>query len=130
MVSTADNLGFGFRGRVSMPVNADFSVAIGAGMTGFVLRGRDDANWVFTPQISGIITLEGIRQAPYLLGGIGAYIPTGDATNNRGGPTFHLGIGRARVLNETSLFYEFDPALIIEKSRIDVSLPVRIGLIF
>lgn len=130
LVSTADNLGFGFRGRVSMPLNADFSVAIGAGMTGFVLRGREDANWVFTPQISGILTLEGYRQAPYLFGGIGAYVPTGDPVENRGGPTFHLGVGRVRVLNEASLFYEVNPALIIEKSRVDLSLPVRIGVIF
>ncbi|NNE34294.1 MAG: hypothetical protein HKN13_03595 [Rhodothermales bacterium] len=130
LVSTADNIGVGFRGRVSMPLNADFSFAIGGGMAGFVLRGRQDANWVFTPQISAILTLEGVNQAPYLIGGVGAYIPTGDPTVNRGGPTFHLGVGKVRRLNDTSLFYEVNPALIIEDDRVDLSLPVRIGVIF
>ena len=130
MLSTANNVGIGFRGRVSMPVNADVSVAIGSGITGFALGGSDNARWVFTPQVSGIVTLEGVRQAPYILAGVGAYLPLGEFEGKRHGPTFHAGAGKVRVLRDVSLFYEVDPGIVIEKSRIDLIVPFRIGVIF
>jgi hypothetical protein len=43
VISTLDGLGFGFRGRASAPINADFSLAVDIGFTGFILGGRDRA---------------------------------------------------------------------------------------
>jgi hypothetical protein len=41
-----------------------------------------------------------------------------------------MGIGWVRPLNETTLFYEINPALIIGESKSTVALPFRIGIIF
>ncbi len=130
MLSTADGFGLGFRGRVSAPVNSDLSFALDLGLTGFVLRGRDDATYVFDPQLSAIVTLPSRgRRAPYLLGGLGAYVSFKDG-NNDGGPTLHGGIGWVQTLNETTIFYEIDPALIVGERAVDIVLPLRIGIIF
>lgn len=130
LLSSEDGLGFGFRGRASAPVNADLSFAIDVGAVGFILEGRDDATYIFDPQISAIVTLPGVTSAPYLLGGVGGYIPLSDKANTDSGPTLHLGIGWVRPLHETTLFYEFNPALIIGEKEVQVALPFRIGLIF
>ncbi len=130
LLSSEDGLGFGFRGRASAPVNADLSFAIDVGAVGFILEGRDDATYIFDPQISAIVTLPGVSSAPYLLGGIGGYIPLSDKANTDSGPTLHLGIGWVRPLNETTLFYEVNPALIIGEKDVQVAIPFRIGLIF
>lgn len=130
MVSTADGIGIGFRGRVAAPVNADVSLALDAGFTGFLLGGRRDASYVFDPQFSVIVNLpQTSDQLSYLLFGVGAYVPLGDA-NTGSGPTIHVGYGRVRVLQETSLFYEVNPALVVAESRVDLVIPVRIGIIF
>lgn len=125
-----DGLGLGVRGRASFPVNADFSVAVGAGFAGFLLGGRDDANYLFNPQVSGIITLPRSPQwARYLIGGFGGYFPLGDS-NAEGGPALHLGLGWVRPLQETSLYVEIDPALVIGESRTALIVPARVGVIF
>lgn len=130
MVSTADGIGIGFRGRVSAPVNADVSLALDAGFTGFLLGGRRDASYVFDPQFSVIVNLPQQRdQLSYLLFGAGAYVPMGTSSSSSG-PTIHFGYGRVRVLQETSLFYEIDPAIVVAESRVDLIIPVRIGIIF
>lgn len=130
MVSTQDGLGIGFRGRVSAPVNADVSIAVDAGFTGFILGGRDQASYVFDPQVGAIVNLPGTtEQLSYLLFGVGAYVPMGE-TDSRSGPTLHFGYGRVRVLQETSLFYEINPALIVGERRVDLAIPVRVGIIF
>lgn len=132
LLSTADGIGLGFRGRASAPVNADLSLAVDLGFTGFILQGRDDATYIFDPQASVIVNLPyQPRQLGYLLFGVGAYVPTGDnAADAEGGPTLHLGIGWVHALKESSLFYEIDPALIIGEESVDLALPLRIGLIF
>ncbi len=130
MVSTADGIGIGFRGRVSAPVNADVSLALDGGFTGFILGGRRDASYAFDPQFSVIVNLpQQGDQLSYLLFGAGAYVPLGTSSSSSG-PTIHFGYGRVRVLQETSLFYEIDPAIIIAESRVDLVIPVRIGIIF
>lgn len=130
MVSTADGIGLGFRGRVSAPVNADVSLALDAGFTGFLLGGRRDASYVFEPQFSVIVNIPRTAQElSYLLFGVGAYAPIGESSSSSG-PTIHFGYGRVRVLQETSLFYEINPALIIAESRVDLAIPVRVGIIF
>ncbi len=122
--------GLGVRGRASFPINADFSLAVGAGFAGFLLGGRDDAAYLFNPQVSGVLTLPRSPQwARYLIGGFGGYFPLGDSSKD-GGPAIHLGLGWARPLNETSLYVELDPALVIGETRTALILPARVGVIF
>lgn len=137
MLSTSDGLGLGFRGRVSAPVNMDLSLALDLGLTGFVLQGRDEAVYVFDPQVSAILTLPyGDTRAPYVLGGLGAYAafdqndddPEGDTT--QGGPTIHGGVGWVQRLNETTVYYEINPALVIGEEDVDLVFPLRLGIIF
>ncbi len=132
-LTTAEGvLGLGLRGRASAPVNADLSFAVDLGVTGFILGGRDDATYVFDPQVSAIVTLDSRQQrTPYIIGGIGAYVPFGNDSNDEdGGPTLHGGFGWVQALQNTTLFYEIDPALISGKSAIALVLPFRIGIIF
>jgi hypothetical protein len=125
-----DGFGLGVRGRASFPVNADFSVAVGAGFAGFLLGGRDDATYLFNPQISGILTLPPSRNwARYLVGGFGGYFPLGES-DAEGGPALHLGLGWVRPLQQSSLYVEIDPALIIGETRTALVLPARVGVIF
>lgn len=131
LLSTADGLGFGFRGRASAPVNADFSLGVDIGFTGFVLEGRRDATYVFDPQLSAIVNLpaRGSRLT-YALFGLGAYVPIGDESDSQSGPTLHGGIGWVHALRESSIFYEIDPAIVIGERGIDLAIPIRVGLIF
>lgn len=130
MVSTADGLGFGFRARAAAPVSVDLSFAIDVGTTGFFLGGFEESDWIFDPQLSAILTLDGITRAPYIIGGIGGYIPVTNDSTTKGGPTLHGGFGYVKQLNETSLFYEINPAIVIEKTEIELIIPFRIGVIF
>lgn len=132
MLSSADGFGIGFRGRASSPVNRDLSIAIDVGFTGFVLNGRRNADYVFDPQLSAIINLPYQEdQLGYILFGLGGYVPVGrDTENQQNGPTIHVGIGWVRALQETSLFYEIDPALIIGEESVDIAIPLRLGIIF
>lgn len=133
LLSTADGLGLGFRGRASAPVNADLSLAVDLGFSGFVLEGRRNATYVFDPQVSAIITLpERRNQLPYLLFGLGAYVPIGedDDGRRRSGPTLHGGMGWVQMLRETSLYYEINPGLVIAEERVDLAIPFRVGIIF
>jgi hypothetical protein len=125
-----DGFGLGIRGRASFPINADFSLAVDAGFAGFLLGGRDDATYLFNPQVSGILTLpRSPNWARYLIGGFGGYFPLGDSDSD-GGPALHLGLGWVRPLQETSLYVEIDPGLIIGETRTAVVLPARVGVIF
>jgi hypothetical protein len=129
--STVDNnIGPGLRFRSSVPINQDISLGIGAGLNGFVFEGRDDAAYSFDPQGSLVVTLPGSgTQRIYVLGGGGAYVPFGE-TDAESGPTLHLGLGKVWLLNESSFFLEFNPAIFVGKEATDVILPVRLGVIF
>ncbi len=129
VLNSDDGLGFGFRTRISAPVRADLSFAVDLGAAAFVLEGRDDASYVFDPQASAIITFPGTSRATYILAGVGGYIPFSDGGRSEGGPTLHFGIGWAKPLSETLLYYELDPALIIKKSSVAIAFPFRIGVI-
>jgi hypothetical protein len=125
-----DNFGPGLRFRTSVPLNADISLGLGAGFTGYVFEGRDDASYAFDPQGSLIVTLPGEGQERlYVFGGGGAYVPFGN-TAAQAGPTLHLGLGKVWLLNESSFFLEADPALFIGAQTTQVILPARIGVIF
>jgi hypothetical protein len=128
-----EGLGVGVRARVSMPANRDLSVAGSAGLAGFVLGGRDDAQYVFNPQLSVILSFSRRESVRYLLGGVGGYLPFGDGDGfdePEGGPALHLGLGWAFPLNETSLFVEVNPALVVGAEKATVVLPARVGVIF
>ena len=131
MISSEESgvFGFGIRGRASFPYNQDLSFAASAGFTGFVLSGYEDGSFVFDPQVSAIITLPSQgRFATYFLGGFGSYLTTSDS--GLSGITLHLGLGRVQLLNETTIFYEVNPALIIGSSRVGGAVPIRVGIIF
>lgn len=130
-VASNAKIGPGFRTRISAPVNSDLSIAGDIGVATFILEGRDEASYAFTPQASLIVTLpaQGMK-APYLLFGVGAYLPFSSGEGIAEGPVLHAGYGRVHVLNETTLFYEVDPGLIIGAESVALSLPLRVGVIF
>jgi len=124
------NVGPGFRFRASAPLNQDVSLGLGTAFTGFIFEGRDDASFAFDPQASLIVTLPNTgSQSTYVLGGIGAYLPFG-STDADSAPTFHLGVGKVWLLNDSSFFAEFDPALYVGSDSTEVLLPIRVGVIF
>lgn len=127
LAAESDGVGLGLRIRAAVPLNANLSLAGDAGINGFIFRGRDQAEYAFDPQLSFIVTLPGRDRASYVMAGAGAYISTGDA---EGGPFFHFGIGRVQLIGETSIFYEIDPAIVIEQSEVNFNLPLRFGIIF
>ncbi len=125
-----DNIGPGLRFRSSVPLTQDVSLGIGAGLTGYIFEGRNNASYAFDPQASLIVTLPGSGpERAYALGGGGAYVPFGE-TDAPSGPTFHAGLGKVWLLNQSSVFLEFDPALFIGKETTSVILPIRVGIIF
>jgi hypothetical protein len=131
MGATVDNnVGPGIRFRTSVPINQDLSLGLGAALTGYIFEGRDDAAYAFDPQTSLIVTLPGSSQErTYVLGGAGAYVPFGN-TDAASGPTLHVGVGKVWLLNESSFFAEFDPALLVGARETHVILPLRAGVIF
>jgi len=130
LLSADNGFGMGFRGRLSTPINADLSFAVDAGITGFILGGRDDATWIIDPQASLIVTLPGVEKAPYLITGIGGYLDPTDSGDALTGPTIHVGVGWVKPLRESVLFYELNPALIIGENKVSAAIPFRIGVIF
>ncbi len=140
LVVLPDGIGLGVRGRAAVPVNSDLSVALDLGVNAMdvLLGGREGASWIIDPQVSLVVNLPNARvggqRFTYLLAGVGGYFPTGgtDADGNdlKGGPTIHAGLGWVVPLNETSVFYEINPALVIADSRTSFAIPVRVGLIF
>ncbi|MDQ7040701.1 MAG: hypothetical protein Q9M35_07150 [Rhodothermus sp.] len=131
LLTTAEGLGVGVRARAAAPVSADLSVAVDLGFTGFIFRGRDEASYVFDPQLSVIVTFPPRgHQAFYVLGGFGAYAPLSDRYRGESGPTVHFGFGWVQLLRETQVFYELNPTLVVGERKVDVVLPLRIGVIF
>lgn len=128
--STANgNVGPGLHFRASTPLNADVSLALGSGLTGFIFGGRDDAAFAFDPQVSAIVSFsQTSTQTSYVLGGAGAYVPFGD-TDTDSGPTFNLGLGRAWLLEQSSFFFEFSPGFLVGERSTTLVLPLRVGVI-
>ena len=123
-------VGLGLLVRGSLPVNPDLSFAAGAGITGFVLGGRDDASYYVTPQVLAIITLSSTTpRSPYVLFGLGGYLPVGTNKNEDGGPTLHIGMGWAASLQHTSVYFEVAPSLTIAKDNSRLILPIKAGVV-
>lgn len=120
--------GMGFRARVSYPVSYDVSLAAGMGVNGSFLRGWDETEVTLAPQASVIVTLPNEPWAPYVLAGVGGYIPTRSIAE--GGPSIHGGIGWARLLTDASIYLEINPQLVIGETTSRVVLPLRAGVIF
>ena len=131
VLSAQNGFGLGLRGRVAARINRDFSGAVDIGFVGFILRGRDQATIIFDPQVSGIISFEpqGDTQA-YILGGIGAFVPLTNAQARQSGPSIHFGIGQARELQDSVLYLEVDPTIVVGATAVEFTLPLRMGLIF
>jgi len=129
--STADdNVGTGLRFRVSAPINRDVSFAVGSSITGFIFEGQDEADFAIDPQASLIVNVpQGGEEGLYFFGGAGAYVPLGDSPAESG-PMFHFGGGKVWLLQESSLFLEFNPGLIIAEESTEVLFPIRVGVIF
>lgn len=134
--STSEGLGFGFTGRLSLPMNSDLSLAGSLTGTGYILGGRDEAVYVLQPQVSAIVTLTGTaRSAPYVLVGLGGYLPIStpdgeDADDPADGPVLHFGYGRVQLLRETSFYWEVNPGLVIQSTSVGLVVPLRVGVIF
>jgi hypothetical protein len=127
--TASDNVGPGFHFRASTPLNADVSLAVGSGLTGFIFRGRDQATFALDPKVSAIVSFSTANaESTYVLGGIGAFVPFGD-TDTESGPTFNVGVGRAWLLQETSVFFEFSPGFLIGEETTTLVAPLRIGII-
>ena len=56
--------------------------------------------------------------------------PFADNGTGDSGPSLHLGLGWVRGLDETTLFYEVDPQIIIGREDVSFAIPLRIGVIF
>ncbi len=124
------NAALGLRVRASMPINADVSAAADLGLLAFVMRGNRSADYQVNPQLSAIITLPGRSWAPYILGGIGMMVPIAGDVASKSAVTVHGGYGWARLLLETSVFAEINPALVIREESVRFVLPFRAGVIF
>lgn len=129
--ATTDGMGIGFRSRVSVPLTYEVSLGVGAGVSGSLYRGRDEAAFTFNPQASLIVTFpqrDDRTWWPYVLAGGGGFIPLrGEAP---GGPSIHGGIGWTRLLEDTSVYVEFNPSLVIASASSAGLFAVRGGVIF
>lgn len=120
----------GFHFRTTLPVTQDLSLGGGLGIAAFVLEGQSRATYALDPEVSLIVTLPNpSKTATYLLGGAGYHLPFG-SRNLAHGPSFHLGIGKIWVLQDTTLFLEASPSLYVQKEGTGFLLPVRAGVIF
>lgn len=130
LISTEDGFGPGVRFRVSSPINRDLSIALGSAFTGYILGGRDEASYALDPQISLIVTrTDTPTQGTYFMGGFGAYLPI-QTEESTSAPTIHLGAGRVWLLQDTSLYAEFNPSLVIGEDATSGLFSLRFGVIF
>ncbi|MDE2835140.1 MAG: hypothetical protein OXM02_11575 [Bacteroidota bacterium] len=132
VASTQDPpVGLGIDTRFAWPINEDFSVAAGAGMVGFVFRGREGASYFFKPSLSAIVTLQSQNPvSPYFIAGLGGYIPVGSPEfASESGPSIHAGLGWSFLLQTTAIYLEVSPMLVVARTTANVLLPVRFGVI-
>lgn len=121
-------LSIGLRGRGALPINADLSVAASMGIGAHLFADREPTRYVLNPQASLIVMLPGeSASARYVLGGFGGFVPL---SGGQGGPTIHGGYGMAFPLQQTSLFVEANPSLVIGEDETGLVLAARAGVIF
>ena len=123
-----EGVAVGMRLRTALPVNADLSVAGSLGLAAHLWEGSANARWVLNPQMSLIVTLPSRGSVRYVFGGFGGYLPLdGDFP---GAPTLHIGVGTAVPLNDTSVFFEINPSLLVGEDETTGVLAARAGVIF
>jgi len=130
-----ESAGPGLQVRTSIPLTYDLSVAFGTALTGYPFAGGNRTVYAFDPEANFVITLIGPPEtAPYLLSGVGYHLPVGSVEGRyedvNSGPTFHFGLGKVWVGKSVSYFVEGTPTLFFRRSRTDVLLPLRAGIIF
>lgn len=127
----ANPFGLGLDTRLAFPINADLSISAGASFVNYVFQGRDGAAYFISPSISLIVTMNTeAPRSPYLVAGLGAYLPlAGDTEKNESGPIVEAGIGWVFGLQQTSVYLEITPALVVARSAVDMQIPVRVGII-
>lgn len=123
--------GLGFDTRFSWPINPDFSVAAGAGIVGYVFKGRENASYFFTPSLSAILTMDAANiKSPYFIAGLGGYVPVGSPDfSDQSGPSIHAGLGWSILLQATAVYLEVSPMLVVARTTANVMLPLRFGVI-
>lgn len=123
-----EGVAVGLRGRAALPLNADLSVAASLGLAAHLWQGAANARWVANPQTELIVTFPGRRGTMrYVFGGFGGFLPF---SGGGGAPTLHVGAGTAIPLNDTSLFLEVNPSLLIGETETTAVLAGRAGVIF
>lgn len=122
-----EGVAVGLRLRAALPVNADLSVAGSLGVAAHLWDGAANARWVLNPQTSLIVTLPSRGSVRYAFGGFGGFLPL---DGGGGAPSLHLGAGTAIPLNDTSLFFEVNPSLLVGESETTAVVAARAGVIF
>ena len=124
-------VGMGFDARVSWPINQDFSIAGGTGVIGYVFQGREESSYFLTPQASAILTLDATNvKSPYFIAGVGGHFSIGSKDRSEdSGPTVHAGLGWTLLLQDTAIYLEISPTLIVARSSASALLPLRVGVV-
>ena len=122
-----EGVAVGLRLRAALPVNADLSVAGDLGVAAHLWDGAANARWVANPQTSLIVTLPSRGSVRYVFGGFGAFLPL---DGGGGAPSLHIGAGTAIPLNDTSVFFEVNPSLLVGENETTAVLAARAGVIF
>ena len=127
----ANPVGPGLHARLAIPVNQDLSFAAGGSIAGFVLGGREEAVYYAAPQVLAIVTLNAtLPRSPYVLFGLGGHLPFyGPENNSQSGPVLTGGIGWALVLQQSSVYFEVLPGLVVARKAAKLTLPINIGVI-
>jgi hypothetical protein len=123
-----DDIGLSVIGRISKPLNTDVSLAGTLGFYAFAFNGTETADYIFNPELSLVVTLNGYSRFPYLLVGAGGLFPTDGDEEARFGA--HAGYGLAWPLTSVSVFLEAKPTIAFQESGTTFVIPVTVGMIF
>lgn len=123
-----DDIGLAIRGRISKPLNTDVSLAGTVGFYAFAFNGTETADYLLSPEVSLIVTLNGTTRFPYLLVGAGGLFPTDGEEEARF--AMHAGYGLVWPLTSVSVFLEVTPTMAFQRSGTTFVVPIAVGMIF
>lgn len=128
--STQRSVAPGLHLDAQLPIVGGLSVVGGAGFSAFLLEGRVDGTYTFDPELTLKFTLPSrSKGANTVFGGGGYHLPFGTGAGTAD-PTVHLGVGRIWTLQESTLFVNISPTVIIREETVSMSLPLRAGVVF